>query len=233
MNTADGSRFEIRPYCPPDRRGVWELVADTSFFGAPVEAFIEDRSLFCAAFAAYYTDYEAAYEQAQQMPTTLLWVAEHSGTLVGYLLGCDDTRRKYRTMRRSVLPKLVLGVLGGHYWIGRKTWRYLLRLAADEMSRSRPHFLLDEFPAHFHIGVKAEMRRLGIGRALLESGLEACRRRKVTGVHLVTTDRNTAACHLYEKLGFRLLDVHPTRLWQGLVKGQVESRVYGLHIEQT
>ena len=34
---------------------------EPAFFGEPVEAFLDDRRLFCDAFVRYYTDYEAEY----------------------------------------------------------------------------------------------------------------------------------------------------------------------------
>ncbi|HUT21035.1 MAG TPA: GNAT family N-acetyltransferase [Anaerolineae bacterium] len=84
------------------------------------------------------------------------------------------------------------------------------------------------FPGHLHINVTAGARGRGIGRALLERSLARFWATSVCGVHLSTTDRNAAACHLYEAVGFRLLHAWPTRLWRGLVDGPVERRIYGI-----
>jgi hypothetical protein len=48
----------IRPYQPKDRESVFRIAADTAFFGAPIEAYMEDRNVFLDAFYAYYTDLE-------------------------------------------------------------------------------------------------------------------------------------------------------------------------------
>ncbi len=37
----------VRPYRPEDRAALLAIGADTGFFGAPVEAFYEDRRLVC------------------------------------------------------------------------------------------------------------------------------------------------------------------------------------------
>lgn len=211
--------FEIRRYCPPDREAVWTLVADTAFFGEPVEAFFDDRRLYGAAFAAYYTDYEPER----------LWVAERAGSVVGCLMGCGDSRRRMRISRTRILPAVLSGVLQGHYRIGTKTLRHILRMAQEYPERSIPTVPLERFPGHLHVNVAAPARGQGIGRALLEAALAQFWETGVRGVHLLTTDRNPAACHLYETLGFRLLDARPTRRWRGLVAGRVENRAYGIN----
>ena len=48
----------VRPYRQGDRDAVHRIAADTAFFGEPVEAFLDDRRLFCDAFCSYYTDLE-------------------------------------------------------------------------------------------------------------------------------------------------------------------------------
>lgn len=39
----------VRPYRQADREAVMRLAADSAAFGAPVEAFLDDRRLFCDA----------------------------------------------------------------------------------------------------------------------------------------------------------------------------------------
>jgi ribosomal protein S18 acetylase RimI-like enzyme len=64
--------------------------------------------------------------------------------------------------------------------------------------------------------VAAEMRRRGVGRALL---LEACARaRQVEGLeqlHLTVATTNAAARHLYRSVGFRPYGVEPHALKLG------------------
>jgi ribosomal protein S18 acetylase RimI-like enzyme len=213
--------YQIRPYRPQDREAVWGLVADTAFFGAPVETFLDDRALFCAAFAAYYTDYEPGR----------LWVAEVTGTVVGYVMGCGDSRRRTRVSCTHVLPAVLVGTVKGHYRIGRKTLRFALRALQELLEGTVPSVPLARFPGHVHINVAEPARGQGIGRSLLEACLAQFWATGTSGVHLLTTDHNQAACHLYEKLGFRLLDARQTHLWHGLVAGEVQNRAYGIRQE--
>lgn len=210
-------QYRIRPYLPQDRQGVWKLVADTAFFGDPVEAFLDDRALYCAAFAAYYTDYEPER----------LWVAEMDGAVVGYVMGCGESRRRLRIWSTRILPDMLGGLLTHRYKAGRRTLAYIRRALREAWAERRMVNTITEFPGHLHIGVAAPVRGQGIGRALLEASLAQFWATGVEGVHLVTTDRNRAACHLYETVGFRLLSARRTHLWDGLV-GEVQSRIYGI-----
>jgi ribosomal protein S18 acetylase RimI-like enzyme len=193
------------------------LAADTAFFGDPVEAFLDDRTLFCEAFMAYYTDREPEH----------LWVAEADGAIVGYVSGGTGSR-KARTMTAHILPHVIGHLLLGRYRLGRKTLRYCRCGLRAWVRREFPAVSLARFPAHLHLNVAAAMRGRGVGRALLQACLVGFWAESVAGVQLHTTDHNRAACHLYERVGFRLLGARSTALWQGLVGVPVENRVYGI-----
>jgi len=214
----DRGRAHVRPYTAKDHAAVWALAADTAFFGDSVEAHLDDRALFCAAFVAYYTDYEPER----------LWVAEMDGAVVGYVTGCGDSRRQAWTFRSRILPAVLWGVLRRRYRVGIKTLRFGLRMACEGLQHGQPDVSLDRFPGHLHINVLARARGIGIGRALLERSLSQFWATGISGVHLSTTDRNAAACRLYEAVGFRLLHAWSTRLWHGLVDRPVERRIYGI-----
>ena len=113
---------KIRPYWEGDRLGVFRIAADTAFFGEPVEAFLDDRRMFCDAFIRYYSDFEADYA----------WVACEKNLVVGYLTGCVDTAaQRKRYLIRTIAP-LVGRVFQGKYKLGRKTWRFALSMLALE-----------------------------------------------------------------------------------------------------
>jgi len=210
--------YRIRPYEKRDREAVYRLAADSAFFGDPVEAFLDDRALFCGAFVAYYVDYEPER----------LWVAEVDGFVVGYVLGCGDTQKRLVVVRSRILPVVLCGLLRGRYQIGRKTLRLSWRFLLDRLEHLPPTVPLARFPGHLHINVAALARGHGIGGELLRTSLTQFWATGVPGVHLRTTDHHRAACHLYEKVGFQLLDARPTHVWRELLAYPVENRVYGI-----
>jgi ribosomal protein S18 acetylase RimI-like enzyme len=195
-------------------------MADTAYFGEPVEAFLEDRNLFCEAFCASYTDLEPER----------VWVAASGGRVVGTLLGCADTGRHQRLWRREVLPTVVKRWLTGHYRIGPLTWRYAFNQAVASLKGEHAWALLEPYPAHLHINVDARWRGRGLGKQLIESYMEQLRELGVPGVHLFTTSLNRAATALYTKVGFQLLDARTTQAWLKWVNLPVENRLYGLSL---
>ena len=211
---------KIKPYQQSDRDYVFCIAADTAFFGEPVEAFLDDRRLFCDAFVRYYTDYEAEYA----------WVACMGDKIVGYLSGCVDTAaQRKRYLIRTIAP-LVGRVFQGKYKLGSKTWRFVRSMLGGVIRYEYPHVNYDEWSAHLHINVDVRSRGQGLGQKLMDAYLNQIRGLSVPGVFLDTTNLNEAACRLYEKQGFQLLNCRETRVWNYLFKRSVENRSYGLKL---
>lgn len=211
--------MEIRPYQDADRAGLFAVAADTAFFGEPVEAYLDDRQLFCELLYLYYPLFEPD-----------LATVVDDGAVAGFLVGCRDTRRLRGRWLRSILPGVLGRLLLGRYRIGRRTWRTWTATARSTIRHGRPHADLSRYPAHLHINLLARTRGHGLGRRLMERYLAQLRALEVPGVHLNTTDHNVAACRLYEKLGFELLDARPTTAWEDLLNEPVENRCYGLRL---
>ena len=210
----------IRLYQAADRQAVFRIAADTAFFGEPVENFLEDRRLFCDLFYRYYTDFESANA----------FVACADETVVGFILGSLDTRRQRRRMWRLLLPDVLQGLILSRYRLGPQTWRYGFNLLKSGWRGEYPHCDLTRYPAHLHINIDGSWRSQGIGRRLMQAYLAHLEALDVPGVHLNTTNLNLAACSLYERLGFVLLDARRTGLWEQALPQVVENRCYGLQL---
>jgi ribosomal protein S18 acetylase RimI-like enzyme len=209
----------IRPYQSADRAELHRIAADTAFFGAPIETYMEDRRLFLDVFYAYYTDTEP--QRA--------WVADAGDGLAGFLTGCIDTVQQHRFARAQAFA-LVPRVLRGYYQVGPLARRYLLALLSAGLRGEFNSIDLNTYPAHLHINVDANWRGHGLGRRLIATYLDQLRDLGIAGVHLETTDQNVAACHLYEQLGFELIAQRRTRVWAHRLDQPVEMRAYGLKL---
>ena len=208
----------IRPYRINDQAAVLEIAADTAYFGEPVEAFLEDRTLYGDAFARYYTEYEAPYA----------WVAESSGGVIGFLLGCVDTAQQAKEWRRYILRKVLINATSGRYTLGRLTAGFSLGMFLGAIRGEDAKVDLGVYPAHLQIDVRQGYRGLGVGRQLIEAYLEQLRGMSIAGIHLETTSHNEAACLLYEKVGLQILDSRLNRFWSKKLGFAVENRSYGM-----
>ena len=210
----------VRPYREADREAVMRIAADSAAFGEPVEAFLDDRRLFCDAVYRYYVDFEPEHA----------WVAVVEHDVVGFLVGCTDMARRDRCMATRILPRLAWGLLRGRYRVGRRTWRFALDELGALARREFPPVDLSAVSGASPHNVDAAWRGTGAGRRLMEAYLAQLLSLGVPGVHLRTTSLNTAAVALYTRIGFRLLGARPTRLWAHVTAQPVENRCYGLRI---
>jgi len=207
----------VRLYRPADRSAVLEIAADTGFFGAPVEAFMDDRRLMQDVFVAYYVDREPEH----------LWVADLDGTTVGYICGSVGGRAAIWDQVRTSAPA-VLRFLTFHYKIGTRTRHYFVRLASAVLRSEYPHPDLRGYPAHLHINLTEAARGFGLGKRLMNACLDQMTGLGVPGIHLNTTSLNAAAVKMYEKMGFELLARKRAQLWEPWLPGtEVENLVYG------
>ena len=210
------AEVEIRPYRREDWAAVYQIAADTAFIGDPLERYLDNRQIFYDAFYRYYTELEPEHG----------WVACEGETVVGFLMGCLDTATQRRRLFREILPPVAWRLLTGKYSVGSRTRSYGWHLLQAALRGEIVHCDLDLYPAHLHLNISAHSRGFGLGRRLMLVYLDQLGRLGVPGVHLSTTDRNYAACHLYESMGFQAVAAHRTRIWEHLVEGRVENRIY-------
>ncbi len=210
----------VRLYQPADRQAVFRVGADTAFFGAPIEAYMDDRNAFLDAFYAYYTDLEPEHT----------WVACADGEVVGFLAGCVDTRTHDRKLMRVIIPRLTGDLLRGKYHFGKCSLHYFSGLLGGLLRREFTHIDLESHPAHLHINIESGWRGYKLGQRLMEAYLGPLRELGISGVHLNTTSLNEVACRLYEKMGFRLVDARPNRFWAKWFGHPVDNRCYGLKL---
>lgn len=175
-----GRRLRIRAYRAGDRRHIAAIIAATALRGRPLSAYFEDVAVPLKLFMDYYLRYE---------PESC-FVAERAGRVVGYIMGCKDTRRYQRLVLvrygPQLLARVVARVLTGRY---RRPATYrTLWWALARGWREVPGADLRQFPAHAHLGVAAELQRDGfliylcmvrLGDALIRHLCE----RSIPGLH--------------------------------------------------
>jgi ribosomal protein S18 acetylase RimI-like enzyme len=183
----------LRPYAPVDRAAVRALCCETAYGEVPLESFFPDRDLFADLMTGYYLEGEP--ESA--------WVAETAGRVVGYLLGCRDTRRQRRVQAARVVPAALAGFARRGGLVRMATWR--LVSANLRLPRRGERFAEERYPAHLHLGLDAEHRGKDLGHRLVAAFLGQLRQAGVPGVHAVVLAENSGGRHFFEQLEFQPL----------------------------
>jgi ribosomal protein S18 acetylase RimI-like enzyme len=185
----------VRAYEKPDRGRVREVCFRTGYMGEPIDWQWRDAESFADLFTSYYTDREP--ESA--------FVVEVGGLVVGYLLGCTDTRRAWTPSAVGGRHLLRRG-LAFRPGTARVVWRGAGDVIAD-LARRRIHlddldFSDPRWPAHLHIDLLPEARGVGAGRRLMRRWLDTLRSHGISGCHLQTFAENSNAIAFFEAAGF-------------------------------
>jgi len=192
----DGDKITVRRYEPRDRAALREIACDTADSGQPVERFFPDREVFADALTRYCTD----------IAPEATWVAEQNGEVVGYLTGCFDTRRYFRTMAFRIVPlAFVRALFRGALW--HPLTRKLITVNLRDWFRGgrRPDLSLADYPAHVHINLRKNARGQKAGEQLLENFLRQAKIAGIRGVHAKVSEANTGARRFFERFGFAAL----------------------------
>ena len=185
------AELRVRPYQPQDRTAVRSICHETGYMGESAAWCWRDRESFADLFSGYYTDLEP--ESA--------FVAEAGSRVVGYLLGCVDSRRATAPtaiLRRHLLRRGIVLRPGTAGFF----WRSVLDLCRDP-GVPQGELRDPRWPAHLHIDLLPEARGRGVGGALMRRWLELLTRQSSPGCHLGTFHENTHGIAFFERMGFR------------------------------
>ncbi|HVX18148.1 MAG TPA: GNAT family N-acetyltransferase [Acidimicrobiales bacterium] len=185
----------VRGYRPEDRPAVRRICHVTGYMGDPADWYWADEDSFADTWTGYYTDKE---------PESC-GVVELDGEVVGYLMGCRDTRQ-------ADPPENIIGrhLIGGRHLLVRRgtagfIWRAVGDIAVDAARRRLParDTYDPRWPAHLHIDLLPVARGRGAGRLLMQRWLDRLRADGIAGCHLGTLAENTAGIAFFEAMGFR------------------------------
>lgn len=161
--------------------------------GDPIDPLYGDRESFADMITSYYTDRE---------PESC-FVADVDGKVVGYLLGCLDTKKAWNPEHIGLRHALLRGL-----WLRPGTAGFFFRSAADTVrdalakSEKRTEPDLARHPAHTHFSVAAEARGLPLAPGLFRSFFKHAKERGCAGVHGEVFVENERAMALHKALGF-------------------------------
>ncbi len=205
----------IRSFTAVDRSALRKICADTAFMGEPVERFLASRELFADWATFFYTEYE---------PESI-FLAEHNGKVIGYIMGCRDERRYYAIFWQKVIPRLLrrsLPFLWAGY--GERVFLYNLLKSFLRGEFKRPDFS-KSYPAHLHINIDNNFRGMGIGSLLMNRFLEYLSACHIHAVRLATMSKK--AYHFFEASGFIRLYLKRVTYFDYLLNGPLDMRIYG------
>lgn len=197
---------EIRSYRPTDRADVAEVCLLTGDSGSDATGLYTSDDLLADIYALPYVDLEPSWA----------FIVDNADRARGYLLAVPDTRAFVERYRAEWLP----GFAAKHAANGAPVDPGSSREAQFIDTGLHPEYMLvpelDEYPAHLHIDLLAELQGQGFGRRLIRALVDRLRAAGVPGVHLGVSATNTNARAFYARLGFTPLPSNPQGTLLGL-----------------
>ncbi len=170
-------RFEER-----DRETIRKICSDAAL-EKPNTQFHEDRELAPLYFTDYYLNYE---------PESCV-VGEVEGQVIGYLVGCKDTKSFNRVFRRRFLPRIVARIgwqLLTLQYRKKETYQMLWWTLTERFRQGKKLAIpLDEYPAHSHMNIVPEYRGCGLSNQLSRAFRQHMKELGVTGLHAIIIEK--------------------------------------------
>lgn len=188
------NEISIRPYKKIDKAGLRKISIETVFMGDSGQMFWDDKEILADWLTHYYLEFEPESS----------FIAEYQNKIVGYLMGCLNTKRYHKILNQRTVPLLFLKSLCRGMFLKVKVWRFIYYSLRSFLRREfrRPDFSL-EYPAHLHINIEAQFRKRGIGTRLIEVFFSYLRSKGIKGLHAWTMTEGGK--NLFKSLGFNLL----------------------------
>ena len=181
----------VRAYKSADREAVYQICFETGLMGDSIQSQYSDPQSFGDMIVKFFFDKE---------PENAL-VAVKDGAIVGYLLGCMDSKNAKGTTEKEIIRIVLRGGLVKP-GVARFFWRSIGDLIRDR-GAANAEFIDPKHPADFHINLLPQARGTGLGGQLMETWLKRLQDAKVPGVHLATFIENINAHGFFEHYGFR------------------------------
>lgn len=232
-NGTEKSELTIRPYKKEDRGTIREICCNTAFRNRGCDAFFEDRDIFADYWTNYYLEYEP----------DLCFTAELDGEIVGYLLGSSDYDHFESTMKKKILPPILLKLLRRLLTLRyRKKMTYLyVRWGIFTSWREMPPIPCERFPAHYHCNIlRKGAFKQGFSRLLFRY-LDELEKKGVPGIYGIVLEpaKGGWMTKLLDKARDKRIgkeeyaEESPTSLFKIVLKDPTPmvNRVYGCSIE--
>jgi len=199
----------VRHFEEKDREVVRTICRQTGQKGNPASVFFEDEEVITMLYADYYMDYE---------PESC-FVAEVNGRVVGYELGCKDTRKKRLVLMTKIYPRVCLRIFWKLltlqyrktdtyrtlWWVISKGWREALPVP------------LDKYPGHAHSNIEAAYRDYGLGQRLSQTMYEHMLEQGVKGTHCIIREEEGCgewSSFLCREMGYKILKMKRNTVWE-------------------
>jgi ribosomal protein S18 acetylase RimI-like enzyme len=197
-----GSRYMIRQATEQDRAQMFHVCLRTGNSGQDATSLYVDKNILGDRWISPYLLLEPSL-------AFVLVDSDHGGEIVGYSLGCLNTKRFEERLFTDFLP-----AMQATYPLCTAIDSDIIRNSNDEKVKrefydyhTTPDDIVDasKYESHMHINIISECQGLGLGRPLIQHMIAGLRHCNSCGLFLEMSGRNSNAFGFYQAMGFHLL----------------------------
>lgn len=183
--------LQVRPYQAEDLSSLYKICLYTGDGGQDASHLVNDTELMGHFYAAPYAF----------LNPEICFVACLHGKTCGYIVGCHSSSLFAQQSDERWFPALREQYPLGE--LSEDSFTENMHIMIHHGYQHRPEF--SDYPAHLHINLLAEARRMGGGSKLLCAFIDKLKALNVAGVHLEVASSNSGARRFYEKMGFHAI----------------------------
>lgn len=182
----------IRLAIPQDIPYLYDISLRTSMPGEDGRDYYNDSYCVGHYFCAPYFFFE---------PSLCFVAVDKNDKPAGYIVGTSDTTSFNKWMNTSWLPPLRKHYSSNTNYKSTNEERMINRIhrGAQESEWETT------YPSHLHINLLPCLQKQGLGKALMETFVEAVKKTNAKGIHLGVSGTNKNAIGFYEAIGFNKL----------------------------
>lgn len=202
--------FKIRKCTHDDLAEIADICYKTGFMGEDLtgNGRFNDKILFSYLFCVYYPIYE--------IDNCFVALDKTEDNIIGYIIGSENTFKQEEAFMRKMIPKIALRMCTYTIFFHPESFKAVLLFMRGLDLKDIKGTVYSKYPAHLHINILPEYQKLGIGSALLKTFELHMKNKKVSGIHIWTSNQNIKAVPFYRKHGYEIIYERKNKVWEGI-----------------
>lgn len=202
--------FKIRKCSHDDLAEIADICYKTGFMGEDLteSGKFNDKTLFSYLFCMYYPLYE--------IDNCFVALDDAKGKIIGYIIGSENTIKQEEAFMQKMIPRIAFRMCTYTIFFHPESFRAVLLFIKSLELKGIKETVYIEYPAHLHINILPEYQKLGIGSALLKTFELHMKNKKVSGIHIWTSNKNVKAVPFYRKHGYEIIYERENKVWEGV-----------------
>ena len=117
---------------------------------------------------------------------------------------------------RKMIPRIIFRMCTHTIFFHPESFMAVLSFMRSLDLKDIQNIVYREYPAHLHMNILPEYQKRGVGSMLLHTFEDHMCDKKVSGIHMWTSNKNLKAIPFYRKHGYEIIYERESKVWKGI-----------------